>query len=119
MSHINLVYLIQMNHQDWNQVVFTNNKNTKSSKSLDNFTYEYSNATKLDQETENVKHDQLGLSIGKKIQFSRMDAGFSSQKALATAINVKPALIASYESGKAIPDSKILQKLRMILKTTL
>lgn len=113
-------FYYDMEHQDWNQVIL-NNKSTKKNHShiQDRSTYEYSNAKKLDNETENVKNEQVGLSLGKKIQLARMAGGYTSQKALAQAINVKPEIITSYESGKGIPDNVIMQKLRRVLKTKL
>ena len=108
-----------MDHQDWNQVILNKKTTTNKSHIQDRATHEYSNAKKLEHETENVKHEQVGLSLGKKIQIARMAGGFTSQKALAQAINVKPDVITSYESGKAIPDNSIMQKLRRVLKTKL
>ena len=108
-----------MEHQDWKQVILNKNTTTNKSHVLDRSTQEYSKAKKMDDETENVKHEQVGLSLGKKIQNARMVCGFTSQKALAQTINVKPDVINSYESGKAIPDNIIMQKLRRVLKTKL
>lgn len=109
-----------MEHQDWKQIIL-NKKFSAQNKShvLDRSTQEYSKAKKMDDETENVKHEQVGLSLGKKIQNARMAVGFKSQKDLAQAINVKSDVIMAYESGKAIPDNIIMQKLRRVLKTKL
>lgn len=38
-----------------------------------------------------------------------------TQKALATAINEKPQIIAEYESGRAIPNGQIISKLQRAL----
>lgn len=108
-----------MEHQDWNQVTLNKKTTTNKSYVLDRSTQEYSKAKRIDDETENVKHEQVGLSLGKKIQNARIASGFTSQKSLAQAINVKPDVILSYESGKAIPDNTIMQKLRRVLKTKL
>lgn len=111
---------INMEHQDWKQVILNKNATpVNKSHVLDRSTQEYSNAKKMDDETENVKHTQVGSSIGKRIQNARLACGFTSQKALAQAINVKPDVIMSYESGKAIPNNMIMQKLRRVLKTKL
>lgn len=109
-----------MEHQDWKQIIL-NKKSSAQNKShvLDRSTQEYSKAKKMDDETENVKHEQVGLSLGKKIQNARMAVGFKSQKDLAQVINVKSDVITAYESGKAIPDNNIMQKLRRVLKTKL
>jgi len=42
-----------------------------------------------------------------------------SQKDLATKINVKPNVIQEYESGKAIPDNKILRLIKKYLNLEL
>lgn len=110
---------INMEHQDWKQVILNRSTEVNRSHVLDRSTQEYSKAKKMDDETENVKHTQVGSSIGKRIQNARLAGGFTSQKALAQAINVKPDVIMSYESGKAIPDNMIMQKLRRVLKTKL
>lgn len=69
---------------------------------------------KLDQETEVLSHEKVSLSLSKKIQQARLTKGMS-QKDLATKINVKPNVIQDYESGKAIPDSKILRNIKQKL----
>lgn len=108
-----------MEHQDWKQIILKKSSAQNKSHVLDRSTQEYSKAKKMDDETENVKHEQVGLSLGKKIQNARMAVGFKSQKDLAQAINVKSDVIMAYESGKAIPDNIIMQKLRRVLKTKL
>ncbi len=69
---------------------------------------------KLDEETENFSHKKVSLSLSKRIQQARLAKGMS-QKDLATKINVKPNVIQEYESGKAIPDNKILGLIRKYL----
>ena len=54
---------------------------------------------------------QASLELRKQIQNARMAKGMS-QAQLAQIINEKPAIVQAYESGKAIPDCKVLQKLR-------
>jgi putative transcription factor len=53
--------------------------------------------------------------VAKTIQQARIAKGFKTQKDLATAIGVPANVINSYESGKAIPDNAVLQKLRKVL----
>jgi putative transcription factor len=53
--------------------------------------------------------------MAKAIQNGRIAKGFKTQKDLAVAIGVPANIINSYESGKAIPDNAILQKLRRVL----
>jgi putative transcription factor len=69
---------------------------------------------KLDQ-TELGTHEKVSLSLAKTIQQARIGKGFKTQKDLANAIGVPANIINSYESGKAIPDNQILQKLRRVL----
>lgn len=54
---------------------------------------------------------QASLELRKQIQNARVAKGMS-QSQLAQIINEKPAVVQAYESGKAIPDCKVLQKLR-------
>jgi putative transcription factor len=102
-----------MDHQDWNQVVFNKQANSKSSFELTN---EITKIQKLDNETDILNHDRVSLSLGKQIQQARINSGYKTQKDLAFAISEKPDVIISYENGKAIPDNSILQKLRKVLK---
>uniref|UniRef100_A0A1I8I0J2 HTH cro/C1-type domain-containing protein n=1 Tax=Macrostomum lignano TaxID=282301 RepID=A0A1I8I0J2_9PLAT len=65
---------------------------------------------KLDQETENLHHNRVGMDVGKLIQQGRQAKGLS-QKDLATRINEKPQVIAEYENGQAIPNNQVLGKI--------
>ena len=98
-----------MQHQDWNQVVFTKKQN------IPHKHVELSNTVKLDNDFDNLQHKRVSLSLAKQIQQARIKKGFSSQKQLAVAINVKPEIINHYENGTAIPNNIILQKLRKTL----
>lgn len=69
-----------------------------------------SNASRLEAETDELKHNRVDKSLSKAIQQARL-AKKMNQKALATAINEKPNVIQDYESGKAIPNPQILNKL--------
>jgi transcriptional regulator with XRE-family HTH domain len=53
--------------------------------------------------------------MAKTIQMGRVAKGFKTQKELANATGISQNLISAYESGKAIPDNKTLQKLRRTL----
>ncbi|CAN0178560.1 unnamed protein product [Phaeothamnion confervicola] len=68
------------------------------------------NARKLDEETEEFKHQTVDRSLAQAIQQGRLAKGMT-QKQLGTAINEKPQVVAEYESGKAIPNPAILTKL--------
>ena len=60
------------------------------------------------------KHDKVDKSFSKALQQARL-AKKMNQKDLATKINEKPAVINQYESGKAIPNPQIIQKLSRAL----
>jgi putative transcription factor len=65
---------------------------------------------KLEESTEEFKHETVNQSLSKAISQARL-AKKMTQKELATAINEKPQIIQEYESGKAIPNPQILNKL--------
>lgn len=73
-----------------------------------------SNAVKLDQETEELKHQKLDLEVGKIIQQARNAKGLT-QVELAKQINEKQQIINEYEQAKAIPNQQILAKLERVL----
>lgn len=68
------------------------------------------NTAKLDQETEELKHEHISLDLGKLIQQGRQ-AKNMSQKELATKINEKPQVITDYEAGRGIPNNIIIGKI--------
>mmetsp|Transcript_276 Transcript_276/g.504 ORF Transcript_276/g.504 Transcript_276/m.504 type:complete len:150 (-) Transcript_276:76-525(-) len=76
------------------------------------------NMRKLDEETEELRHNRVDRSLAMAIQQARL-ARSMTQKALATAINEKPQVIGEYESGRAIPNGQILVKLDRALGTRL
>nr|CAG4641347.1 EOG090X0ILG [Eulimnadia texana] len=73
------------------------------------------NTAKLDQETEELKHDKISLDVGKLIMKGRQDKGLT-QKDLATKINEKPQVINDYENGRGFPTRQFLAKLRGVLR---
>lgn len=73
-----------------------------------------SRLAKLDNAEEAEKIETVSLSLSQKIQQGRAAKGMK-QKDLATKINVKPQIIGDYESGRAIPDNKILGKIERAL----
>ncbi|XP_011405617.2 PREDICTED: endothelial differentiation-related factor 1 homolog [Amphimedon queenslandica] len=68
----------------------------------------------LARETEELKHVQVGLDMGRLIQQSRSKAKLS-QKDLAARINEKSQVISDYEQGKAIPNAGVLKKMERAL----
>jgi putative transcription factor len=101
-----------MNHQDWKPVVIHGAKQNVSRPVHPH--REVTKERKLDQ-TELGTHKKVGLTMAKAIQNGRIAKGFKTQKDLAVAVGVPANIINSYESGKAIPDNAILQKLRRVL----
>jgi putative transcription factor len=53
-------------------------------------------------------------SLAQALARARQAKGMT-QKALATAINEKPQIVAEYESGRAIPNGQIISKLQRAL----
>jgi putative transcription factor len=102
---------MNMNHQDWKPVVI-HGKSAPAPASRPH--REVTKYQKLDQ-TEIGTHDKVSVSMAKTIQQGRIAKGFKTQKDLANAVGIPVSVINSYESGKAIPDKAILQKLRKVL----
>jgi putative transcription factor len=72
------------------------------------------NTAKLDQETEELHHNTVGLDVGKLMQQGRQQKGLT-QKDLATKICEKIQVVNEYESGKAIPNQQVLGKIERAL----
>ena len=72
------------------------------------------NTAKLDRETEELKHNTVGLDVGKLIQQGRQAKGLT-QKDLATKICEKIQVVNEYEAGKAIPNQQVLAKIERII----
>ncbi len=118
-----------MSNQNWDQVVIHKNTRSKTKKtsSIGNILNKYGtpNSKKSDQVKKSVKEDtgdysitRVSSSISKQIQKARNTKGIS-QKELALKINQKSTLISEYESGKAIPNSRILAQIGNVLGVTL
>ena len=99
--------------QDWRPVILKNPELTKK-KSKQHFENDQTHA--IDSETNELSHNKVGICIGKQIERARNAAGFKTRADLAFRINESVKTITEYETGKAIPDSKVLQKLRNTLK---
>jgi len=65
---------------------------------------------KLEESTEEFKHQSVNKDLSKAIAQARL-AKKMTQAQLATAINERPQIIQEYESGKAIPNPQIINKL--------
>lgn len=72
----------------------------------------------LDRSNDEYKHDTVSRPFAQALQKARLSKKVT-QKALAQLINEKPAVITSYESGTAIPNGAIINKLNRALGTSL
>lgn len=68
------------------------------------------NLRKLEESTEVFSHKTVNRSLAQAISQARQ-AKKMTQAQLATAINERPQIISQYESGQAIPNPQILNKL--------
>ena len=102
-----------MSYQDWTPVII-HGKAAPSNQKPPPPHREVTKEQKLDRE-ELGTHKKVSLSMAKMIQQGRIAKGFKTQKDLAIAVGVNASVINSYESGKAIPDPNVLQKLRRVL----
>ena len=120
-----------MFHQDWEEVTI-HGKSVKKEKEKEKYVKFMGQEIKLPkrsqysgkspeqklEETELGTHKKVGKETGLTIQRARVSKQYT-QKDLAGLINVSSDIISSYESGKAIPDHKIMQKLRRVLSVKL
>lgn len=103
-----------LQHQDWNTVYVHLKKNKKETNNTEKKTKGKSN--NLDEvDKSSFKNTKVSNSFCKEMSKHRNSLGLT-QKDLAQKINVRPSIINDYESGKAIPDSKILNKIKRELK---
>lgn len=102
-------------HQDWNTVYVHLDKKKNNEQKESKKTKGPNDKTKLDYtHGEEFKTKKVNLNLSTEIRTRRNLKGMT-QKELAQKINVKPAIINDYESGKAVPDSKIINKIKKIL----
>ena len=118
-----------MSHQDWDSVVFKKRipKTVKEAKAKGHTTQQNTNKKNVNYENtismrklenEEVEIKKIEHNVSKIIQKARMDAKLS-QKDLAQKLNLKPTVIQTYESGKAIPNKMVLVKMGKMLNTHL
>jgi putative transcription factor len=112
------------NEQDWDQIKW-NKKPQKNKSSLIANTGEVETFNKSKNPTMNDKmrklenseetaHKKVSFSMKMKLQKARLEKKMT-QKELAQSIQVKQQIINDYETGKAIPDSGIINKLQRVL----
>eukprot|EP01006_Ploeotia_vitrea_P039451 TRINITY_DN66350_c7_g1_i1.p1 TRINITY_DN66350_c7_g1~~TRINITY_DN66350_c7_g1_i1.p1 ORF type:complete len:141 (-),score=71.74 TRINITY_DN66350_c7_g1_i1:49-471(-) len=123
-----------MSYQDWKPVVLTKNRKSapKGGAALAsaqnsgqvqtqkkwaaglNHAPSVHNARRLDEETETFKHVRVTHSFKVALMKARQ-AKKLTQAQLAQKLNVKQTVINEYESGKAIPNGQIINKLNRVL----
>jgi putative transcription factor len=111
-----------LTHQDWNEVILqrTYTRDEVMKKALRTGDVNIvekktqTNATRIDNETEDFTIVKSGLTLGKEIQKGRTNKKLS-QKQLAALLNEKPNVIQQYENGHAIPNPEIINKLQLAL----
>ncbi|CAD5219380.1 unnamed protein product [Bursaphelenchus okinawaensis] len=72
------------------------------------------NTLRLDEETEELKHEKVGLTLCKALQQARQAKEWT-QKDLSTRVNEKVEVVREYENGKAIPNQQVLTKMERAL----
>lgn len=73
---------------------------------------------KLDENNDGGKHKKISFKVSNLILQSRVALKLN-RKDLANKLNVKESIVVEYETGKAIPNNRLLQKMEKILKTKL
>jgi len=100
-----------MEHQDWHEIILKRNTpkiiKTGGQKGPSN------SLDKVDKDEFKLK--KVNKDLSSQIKNHRNSKGLT-QKDLAQKINVKPSVINDYESGKAVPNPSIINKLKRILE---
>ena len=107
-----------MEHQDWKPVVLINKTNAKKENTLRISKKNPHKDIKIENETENFKHDKISLKFKTELQKARL-ATKITQKELATRLNISPKIINDYENGKIIPNIQLIIRMDKILNTKL
>lgn len=95
-----------MEHQDWKEVVFKKPQPKKS-----HTLFEIPKKQKLLEQDDIPVLKTFGIDNGKLLQQARMGKKLT-QEQLAKDINEQKNIINQYETGKIIPDNKIVSKLQ-------
>ena len=113
-----------MDHQNWDSVTITKSKSKtqkiRSGEVESKIRYNSNKNSNKDKLSKKLDEDvivvpkKVTLELRKSIQKARMDKGWK-QKELAQKICVTSKVIQQYESGKAIPNGQILNKLSRVL----
>ena len=129
-----------MSHQDWAEVVWSKKPpsgakardpqvinearrrgdaiDVEKKRSATNKSQAGINLAKFDEDREVYRHEHVSHDFSVALQKARQAKGLT-QVQLAAAICEKPSVVNEYESGKAIPNGAIVQKLNRALGMTL
>lgn len=102
-----------MEHQDWKTLYVHKNTKLNNKKKSNNKKGPSNSLDKVDKDEFKIK--KINQDFSNKIRNNRNSKGLT-QKELALKINIKPSVINDYESGKAIPNPAIINKLKRILE---
>ena len=69
---------------------------------------------RLDEDTTTFKHASVPLELARAIQAGRAAKGWK-QAELAAAVQLPPAVVTAYESGKGTPNNEVIAKLERAL----
>lgn len=104
-------------HQDWNVTVLNKTEpNKKNDHKKVVLSEQHSHMVKLEHSIgdEGFHHETVSYTLKMQIQQARV-ANKLNQKQLAERLGVTPRVVNEYESGKAIPNNAIIQKMSKIL----
>ena len=105
---------MNISHQDWNTIYLHLDKNKKDKKD-EKKNLKKGPSNNLDKTNiDTFKNKKVDKNFSVKIKNAR-NSKKMTQKELAQKINVKPAVINDHESGRAIPNPKILNNIKRIL----
>lgn len=103
-----------MNGQDWNTVVLRNPKNQTNKRTTTTTSFRSqadADAARLEND-EPVKRDTNKIkSFVTDLKNARLSRKMT-QRELAAFLNMKPDIVQSIESGKTLPDSSTIQKIK-------
>lgn len=129
--HTTLTTKTTVDHQDYTPVVFHNKNATSTTKANKNIQSKHhqgnpstqrvgdlSKVRKLDESTSAAKHTTVSKSFSKALMRAR-SAKQMTQLDLANATNQPLCVIKHYESGKAIPNGNVINKLSRVLGVSL
>jgi putative transcription factor len=111
------------NNQDWEQVQWTKSTSKKSTVGKNGGVKTIRKQQNMDathklENSEETVHKKVSFDMKRKIQQARMEKKMT-QKQLALGLQVKTQVVNDYETGKAIPDSNLINKMQRILGTKL